>query len=500
MDYKEFAQKVKAKYPDYADMSDEELATKMVAKFPDDYSDVVLPRAKQPSEPEPQQAPGIMGQIGQRAQQAIGGMAAPFSGAFEAGKAVGQTEQAPAAMAALGAGALTGGMGFLPAAATIGTAAAGGEAYRQIASGGEDTSAEAAQKIGTRGLESALMELGVRGGTSIIKNLGPTAIGFFQRVPSEAIKRTIARFSDMNPGLRGGMGDLKTVETIGAQAVRDSQKALEVARANAGIEVESALKQFNSAVGGKKVVNLNPVRDALNAVLSEGQLSDEAVSAAISQKEISRLQKISEAIGRDPIKTPEEAVALRRAIDDLTAFKRGGALPVQSGIGQRAAREMGAAMRQSISEAAQANNFTKLAEANSRFSNIAKMYDEFGPTLATRGRGDIQVVEKLDKIGKLYFKGGLRQDVLERMAASIPGGEKAVNTMLDAASLRAMSVEAANSPSNITLNIIRFLGSPKVVGAGIRGAYTIQPAAAPTAQAAMSAADAAYRKIKEKKK
>jgi hypothetical protein len=42
MNYLEFAQKVKAKYPDYSDMDDRELAEKMVAKYPDDYSDVTF--------------------------------------------------------------------------------------------------------------------------------------------------------------------------------------------------------------------------------------------------------------------------------------------------------------------------------------------------------------------------------------------------------------------------------------------------------------------------
>lgn len=446
--------------------------------------------AAQVTQPEQQ---GLMGQIGQRAQQVIGGMVAPFSGAFQAGQTIGQSEQAPAAVAGLAAAPFTGGMSAFPAAAAIGTAAAGGEAFRQVLGGGEESSLVAAEKVGTRGLEAALTELGVRGGISIAKNLGPTVIGFFQKMPAEAIKRTIARYSDMVPGLREGMGNLKTVETIGAQSLRDSQRALEVARANAGREVEAALQQFHAATKGQKVVNMNPVRDALNSVLAEGQLGDEAVSAAIPRGEIARLEKISEAIGRDPIKTAREAVALRRAIDDLTAFKRGGAMPIQSSIGQRAAKEMGSAMRQSIAEAAQANNFTKLAEANSKFVDVAKMYDEFGPTLATRGRGDIELAQRLEKIGKLYFEGGLAQDVLERMAASIPNGAKAVNTMLDAAALRALSVQAAGSPSNITMNVIRFLGAPRMIGEGIRAAYTIEPAARPTAIAATSIVDKAVR-------
>jgi hypothetical protein len=42
MDYTEFAAKIKAKYPDYADMDDLELAQKIVSKYPEDYGDVVF--------------------------------------------------------------------------------------------------------------------------------------------------------------------------------------------------------------------------------------------------------------------------------------------------------------------------------------------------------------------------------------------------------------------------------------------------------------------------
>lgn len=42
MNYKEFAKRVKAKYPDYADMSDMDLAKAMVAKYPEDYKDVTF--------------------------------------------------------------------------------------------------------------------------------------------------------------------------------------------------------------------------------------------------------------------------------------------------------------------------------------------------------------------------------------------------------------------------------------------------------------------------
>lgn len=42
MDYREFARKIKTKYPDYSDMDDRELAQKMVNKYPSEYSDVTF--------------------------------------------------------------------------------------------------------------------------------------------------------------------------------------------------------------------------------------------------------------------------------------------------------------------------------------------------------------------------------------------------------------------------------------------------------------------------
>lgn len=52
MDYKEFSQKVKAKYPQYQDMDDLDLARRMVGKYPDQYSDVVFPDESQQQKPK----------------------------------------------------------------------------------------------------------------------------------------------------------------------------------------------------------------------------------------------------------------------------------------------------------------------------------------------------------------------------------------------------------------------------------------------------------------
>ena len=46
MNYNEFANRIKEKYPEYNDMDNKELATKMVQKYPDDYSDVTFDEPK----------------------------------------------------------------------------------------------------------------------------------------------------------------------------------------------------------------------------------------------------------------------------------------------------------------------------------------------------------------------------------------------------------------------------------------------------------------------
>jgi hypothetical protein len=78
MNYKEFAQKIKAKYPDYNDMDDQELAQKMVAKFPE-YNDVTFEEAAASPAPEPAQS-AVSGEQ----KQAGGLFASAFPKTFEA--------------------------------------------------------------------------------------------------------------------------------------------------------------------------------------------------------------------------------------------------------------------------------------------------------------------------------------------------------------------------------------------------------------------------------
>ena len=485
MDYSEFAKKVKAKYPDYNDLGDLELAQKIVAKYPNDYSDVTFP-SQFHQEQIATKPPGII-QTGIDTAKAT---LAPFSTALNAGVKLSQSEQAPAALAALGMGAATGGLGAIPAvglaasgalgaipaAAAVGLAGAGGEAYRQLFSQGGAQNPEDAKKIGVRGLEQAVGELGIRAIPPVIQKLAPTVLQVFEKIPGEALKRVIARWQDMPPALKSVLGNQAAVDRFGIAKLNEVQKGLKVARTEAGKEVEKALVGFHQKVQGQPVVDAAPVAQALRDTLANAQAGDTAVEAAMSQAEIKRLTRVADAIDKSPLKTPAEAVALRRALDDLTNFKRGAATPVTSSLGQRATREMSGALRSSIQDAAQAANYTPLAEANANFHRIAGIYDNAGEIFATKSVSQTALLKRLDSLSSMYYKGGLPRQILEDMATTIPNGAGPVNHLLDAVAARALERPPQGTPSGVVLNVIRLLGAPRFVGGAIRAAYTIAPA------------------------
>lgn len=128
MNYQEFAAKVKAKYPEYADMDDRELTDRVIKKYPE-YKSQVTFETQQP-------APSDKGALRTAAESFVNSPALPIAGGV-----VGGVLGAP-----LGPGAMI----------TAGAGAAAGEGYRQIAARGlgmeaPDTASEAAKGMGVQG-------------------------------------------------------------------------------------------------------------------------------------------------------------------------------------------------------------------------------------------------------------------------------------------------------------------------------------------------------------
>lgn len=83
MDYNEFAEKIKAKYPDYSDMDNRTLAQKMVAKFPE-YSDVTFDQPYKPSMLE--STAGAINSVVDPIAGVVGKAAQAYSNAFPPAK------------------------------------------------------------------------------------------------------------------------------------------------------------------------------------------------------------------------------------------------------------------------------------------------------------------------------------------------------------------------------------------------------------------------------
>ena len=377
------------------------------------------------------------------------------------------------AAGALAAGAATGGLGLIPAAAAVGLGAGAGEAYGQIAAraaGGNapETSTEAAAGIVKTGLETAFAELGFGAGIATFKAVAPTLLQVFAKIPAESIKRVLNKPDIAKIGTKA-----KTyTELQAAKALRDTQRAVESLRVTKGKAVDAALEGFGQATKGAKVVDASNVATALDDVLESSGAGNQAVAALLPPKEIKRLKDSAAALKKNPLLTPGEAVKLRRAIDDLTAFKGGGVQQVSSAVGQRAAREMGAALRQSIGDAAEKAGYSALREANRDFSQFAGEYESIGKMIGTKGTSVPELLAKARMVGGKFNQGGAEARALEQLAERFPQAGK----LLDALAARELTRLPTGTPSGAIKDLLRLALAPQIVGVGIKAGAKASPA------------------------
>lgn len=380
---------------------------------------------------------------------------------------VGQT----AIMAGLeGAGAATGD------AASMGISKAlGGNA--------PETAKDAAIASGKTGLETALAALGMSGIIGAVKVAAPHILQSMKVVPAESMARQIEK---NGAPLKGGKLTLQGAELKGAHALRRVQLAAQKERAAVGQEVDAALEAFESQVKGQPVVNVRNAADSVDAVLNDAGLADEltkllgggneAIEEAVkaSDAEVSLIRNIVNAIKRKPNMTPKEAVNLRRAIDNLTAFRKGGAPQVSSAIGQRAAHALGASLREGIEEAAKANGAQRLLSANSKASAFYKQYENVGEIISTRSTSVLALRNRLRTIAGLYNQGGVPKAVVMRLGKILKRASGDVENLIDMATAREFLKGVAETPSGISMSHLRgmiaALGTARLLPAGKQAA------------------------------
>jgi hypothetical protein len=399
---------------------------------------------------------------------------------LEAGFEAGSGEGGPAAAGALAAGALTGGAGLIPGALAVGAGAMGGEGLRQALSD-DDVSGE---KMVQRGLEYALMDLGVGSAFKLVKAALPMASQIFAKVPSESVKRAIE-----NPKILMLKGDAKlAVESKGVAALDKVQSAVELARHRSGVKVDGALRGLEKITGGRPVVNLNPMLESgLEQLTNRGAFDQ--TSGVLMKREVALVEKIMDRVPDNGAVSAREAVNLRRQLDDLITYKAGGVQKVSSDAGEAVVRSMANRLRQAIGEAAEAVGFPALSKANAEHSRMASLYEEMGEVFKTASDSTLARADRFDRAANLFYKGGIRKNVLDEAAGKIPYGREAVNELLDAAAAKSFTEIPSTAPSSLLFNLFRMVGSPRAIGAGIKSGGISEGAARAAGMGAVSAVD-----------
>lgn len=402
-----------------------------------------------------------------------------------AGPIAGAAIAAPAAAAA--------GLGALGAAAATGTVAAGGEALQQIASrkaGGEDlNSGQAAKRIGIAGATQFGGELAVLGLGKLAMN-APGGVKSIARdladMPTESVKRVIerARESKVIKSFLGAPSEARTQAVgEGMAALRKVQQGTEIARKMAGGQVENALKGLASKTGDAPIAQVDDIVGEARAAMQELGLNPDAATG--TSKQVLKLLQDVGASSPDAVMGAQTAgkvsisklVALRRNVDKLVDFSRGGILNPNSDPGHLVARRVAAALRDRVGQVAAETGDKALLAANQNFRNTVGVYDEMQDLFGTKTLRPKDMLARFNKVVLALNKGDVSGQQLRDAAEKLPQLKPHVDTLLDAAAVRAFLVDPAKSPSSVTLRTLRGLATPQNVGRAIKLIQAMEDAA-----------------------
>ena len=398
--------------------------------------------------------------------------------ANEAGQVVGR--YGPTAGAAIAAGAMM--PAALPAvglqavanavtAETIGGAAAGvGDLASMgiseaIGGNAPETFGDALKSAGTTGAETAMAGLGLGAVVGTIKTVAPRFLQSLQIVPAESLKHQIK--TDAR-GMRGGNMTQKGAELRASVALRRIQNAAQAERNRVGQSVDIALETFEARVKGQKVINIQNAANRARAVVEDAGIGvgDDVIDAAakasdlahghFGQSEIKTIMKIADEMDMAKAMTPKQAVNFRRRIDQLTSFRKGGAPEISSDIGQRAAHELGFALRESIEEAAKRTGNTQLLKANATANRFYKEYADIAREISTKKVTTDVMRDKIVQLAGRYNGGGVPQArITEKLPRVLPGAAKDVDELVDMITAREFILGVQKTPSGISMSALR---------------------------------------------
>lgn len=431
--------------------------------------------------------------VGAAVRGSVRGGLQPIYGAVEqarAGIEAGSGEAGPAAAGAIAGSLLASRLGVpgvggaLVSSLAAGGGGVGGEALSELVREGELVGG----KVIRRGVEAALTDLGGSAAAGTLRAVFPIAAQLFLKFPSESIKRAMGKPQLIKLGPRAKA----QAQEIGIAAVDDIQKAIETARKRAGMRVDAALSLLEKRTGGKPVIKADDVMSAGMDVLTKAGAFDPLAGSQL-KGEVKFLEELFDKMPSGGRISAREAVNLRRRLDDMISYRPGGVQKVTSDVQENMVREMASALRAQIDLASEVFNFKALRRANANFHDVSTAYNEMGEIFKTPSDSKLRRLERFNKATKMFYEGGIPQDILRDVGKSFPKALSAVENLLDASAGMSFTELPSTAPSNMLFNAFRMLSAPPVVGAGIRvGAGVPEMAgqfAKPASQVATSALD-----------
>lgn len=381
----------------------------------------------------------------------------------------GLTRYGPAVLGSAAAGmvapeSLLGSAAMQYAGTTLGEGA--GLGFSKAMGGQAPPAAQIPWQASKTGLGAALVDLGV-GIPAKFASMLPEIAQTFMRIPSEAIKRAVKN-PDIIP-TRGGLDQL-AVETRGIQTLARIQDSIEGQRVALGGAVDRALEDLHVKTQGKKVFDVGPLADHIkDYMVAAKQVNDSTVRAAASE-DLKKILNIVQSMKESPMKSARAMVQIRRELDSLSEYTPAGLPKIGSDVGQVILKKLAGDFRGVINGASELVGAGKLTSANAAFHRFAQDYDEVRPFLGTKDQGRDALIKRFNSMEGYFNAGGVKQDILDELGRKFPAVGKDVEALQDHMAAHAFTKAPLPTVSGAGLNLIRLLGSPQAVGAGIKTA------------------------------
>ena len=417
MNPEEFAGKIKAKYPQYQDKDNLELAQAFVNKFPVYKNQVDFSGGQRQAQSYGESlltnkpTTGFKQELVRSLPASIGAIPGASIGAIKG--------------AALGApfgplGAATGGIAGGITGAGVGGGV--GEALRQIGArveayrrgGKQSPISESAREIKSAAIEQgAGQAIGGAIGKGA-KIAAPSIISLLSRIENPIVERAIAR-----PGVLGNKA-LRTPEAL-ENAIKGFGAALKEGRSILGQKLDSIADVVAAKLGNSKVIDTLGIATKLQAKLSKSGFDVKGLPKGAVTRPLSNDSKLIIKDLKSKNLTFRDALNLRRKIDDLVDYSQGVAPKIddtQTGILKEARRELNEQILKVD---------PRFKKANDSFKQAANAYNDIEKDILG---GKIETIQS--RITRLFNKGTVERRLVEKADRFSANASNQLDTILDA--------------------------------------------------------------------